>query len=249
MGWSERRQILYYIVALIGLVAFSFVVWRVFFVHTPTCFDHVQNGDERGVDCDGSCALICPSTAKTPTVLWARSFETAPHTYTAAAYIQNNNVAEGGTAKRVRYSFQILDSKNVLIIEREGYIDIPPQQIVPVVESQIDVGTRVPAKTFFEFDDAPVNWRQVASDSIQKLRIVNPRFENDRLTASIANDSLTDAKKVTVVAVLFDLNGVARAASKTTLAKIGKKSSEDITFTWPGADPTYIPQLTILPSF
>ena len=30
-----------------------------------TCFDDIENGDEEGVDCGGSCSLQCPSTCNT----------------------------------------------------------------------------------------------------------------------------------------------------------------------------------------
>jgi hypothetical protein len=249
IGWSERRQVLYYLVAFAILAVLLVAAWRVFFVKTPTCFDRTKNNDEKGVDCGGSCALICAETAKTPTVLWARSFETAPHIYTAAAYIQNNNVAENGATKQVRYTFQIFDNKNVLIVERQGVLDIPPQQIVPIVESQIDVGTRVPARTFFEFDDEPMVWHTIPAASIPTLKITGSRLENGRLSTTISNESLIDAKKVTVVAVLFDLNGVARAAAKTTLSKLSRKSSENLTFSWPNAESGYTFEVKVVPSF
>jgi hypothetical protein len=64
------------------------------------------------------------------------------------------------------------------------------------------------------------------------------------------NDSLEDAKKVTIVAVLFDAQGVARAASKSTLASLARKSSETVVFTWPGEFRDIArAEITILPSF
>jgi hypothetical protein len=252
LAWAERRQTLYYIVGIILLVILAALAWRLFLVHTPSCYDREQNGNEKGVDCGGVCALICPNQAKTPTVLWARSFLTAPHTYTAAAYIQNNNVAEGAGTKQAHYTFQILDSKNLLIVEREGIVDIAPQQTTPVVESGIDVGTRIPAKTFFEFDDnIPMIWNKVPEASLQSLRISKTSpYENNRIEATVANDSLSDAKKVTVVAVLFDTQGIARAAAKAAIPKIARKSSESVTFTWPSdLEDIARAEVTILPSF
>lgn len=250
--WGVRRQILYYLVGAVIFTALLFGVWQTFFRKVPTCFDRVQNEGEAGVDCGGSCALLCPDVARAPTVLWARSFKTAPQTYTAAAYIQNNNVSAGAGSKQAHYSFQLLDSKNILIAEREGVVDIPPMQTVPIVEIGIDTGTREVARTFFNFSDtAPLMWNKVPQESVQKLRISNAgTYEEGRLTATIVNDSFEDAKKVQVVAVLFDRDGVARGASKSTVAKIGRRSSATITFTWPEVVSNITrTEVTVLPSF
>lgn len=250
--WAARRQILYYAVAIVVLVVLAFSTWRIFFFKAPLCSDGIQNGAETGVDCGGSCALLCADTARAPSVLWARSFLTAPQTYSAAAYLQNNNVAAGAGAKRVHYSFQLLDSKNILIAEREGIVDIPPMQTVPVVESGINAGSREVARTFFNIsDEYPIAWKKVPADSIQKLRISNTTpYQNGRLSATVVNDSFDDAKKVSVVAVLFDGSGVARAASKSIVEKVSRRSSEDITFTWPEMfEGITRAEVTVIPSF
>lgn len=252
LKWAARRQVLYYTVAAAVALVLGFFAWRLFFVHAPTCSDQVQNGKEAGIDCGGTCALLCPDVARTPTVLWFRSFLTEPHTYTATAYIQNNNVAVGAGAKSVHYTFILYDDKNLLVNTREGTIDIPPTQTVPIVEQGIDAGQRVVARTHFEFSkDIPMIWKKVPAGSLQQLRITNTSpYVNNRLSATITNDALEDAKKVTIVAVLFDANGVARAASKSVLSKIGRKSSETVTFTWPEAfKDIQRAEVTILPSF
>lgn len=243
---------LYYTVAAIVALAAAILVWQTFFVHAPTCSDAKQNGKETGVDCGGSCAALCPDIARAPTVLWSRSFLTSPHTYTAAAYVQNNNASLGAGAKSVRYIFMLYDEKNLLIEKREGTIDIPPSQTVPIIEQGIDAGQRVEARTFFEFmEEDPIAWKKIPAASVQQLRITETSpYAANRLTATIVNDSLDDAKKVTVVAVLFDEDNIARAASKSVISKIGRKSSERVIFTWPTAfEGIQRAEVTILPSF
>lgn len=251
--WGARRQILYYGVAGVLLAVLAASAWRVFIYQVPLCTDGVQNGGESGVDCGGSCAALCPDTARQPTILWARSFLTDTKTYTAAAYIQNNNVAVGAGAKQVHYSFQLLDDKNILIAEREGVINIPPVQTVPIVEANIDTGTREVAHTFFNFEttNGPIVWSKIDPNSVQELRIAQVgNYADGKLTATIANDSYDDAKKVEVTAVLFDSSGVARAASKATLAKVSSRGSVDVVFTWPEAPQDIIrAEVTVLPSF
>ena len=53
------------VVVLAGII-FS-IFWSVFY-RAPTCNDRVQNGDEKGIDCGGSCKNLCTSDALTPVV-------------------------------------------------------------------------------------------------------------------------------------------------------------------------------------
>src|SRR3989344_7537239 len=131
LSWSGRRQLLYYIVGAAILLVVVGGVWQIFFAKPAICFDGTQNGDERGVDCGGSCALICPMDAKAPVVLWTRAFQVAPGIYTAAAYVENRNVGAG--AHKVKYSFQLRDEQNLLVKEYVGGTDLPPVAAIPII--------------------------------------------------------------------------------------------------------------------
>lgn len=245
LTWSARRQLLYYGV---GFVIAAIALWwgyNAFFVKAPSCFDGVQNQNERGVDCGGVCSLVCSADTKPLTVLWSRAFATAPNIYTAAAYIDNTNVMAG--AQGVRYSFQLFDSQNSLVIERDGVINIPPVNVVPIVETGINVGTRTVSRTLFAFADTPV-WHSATAPA---LRITNENLAADgsRLTATVVNDTLTDVKKVAVTAVLFDGSGVALGASKSII-DVPKKGLQPVTFTWPQGVPGVArAEITLLPPF
>ncbi|MEK7612534.1 MAG: hypothetical protein AAB449_00070 [Patescibacteria group bacterium] len=259
LGWSARRQLLYYAVGTAVLIALSLMIWVTFFIEHPTCFDQTQNGSERGVDCGGSCALICAAEAKVPTVLWSRSFNTAPTLYTAAAYIQNNNLGAG--AKSVSYSFQLYDENNLLVKEKTGTIDLPPVLVIPIVEHNINVGNRTVVRTqlCFNFDPrclptptAPPVWNKILARDLPALRVTEQQLTagGTRLAATLQNDSLKDARSVTIAAVLFDAQGVARAAAKSLLDIVPRKSSQPLVFTWPYQNPNIVRvEINVLPSF
>jgi hypothetical protein len=248
LSWSIRRQLLYYGMAALVLVALSFGGWKVFLTNAPTCFDAKQNGAETGVDCGGTCALICANSIHAPVKLWARSFQTSTNTYTTAAYVQNSNVGAG--ARGVHYVFQLFDDKNSLVKVYEGYADIPPVQIVPIVVPNIDVGNRTVKQTYFEFvNDTAVAWYKVAAAHVPALHVTgqNLSLDGSRLSANVVNDSVDDVEGLTAVAVLFDAGGVARAASKTTLPVITPKSSQEVVFTWPIGTPDIVrAEITLL---
>lgn len=184
-----------------------------------------------------------------PSILWARSLESAPQTYTGVAYIQNRT--EGAGAKQVPYSFQLFDDKNDLVVEREGVADIPPIMTVPVILPNINVGSRTVARTLFKFTATPI-WERVRADALPQVRITQQSLSADgtRLSALIINDGFEDIENLAVAGVVFDAAGIARAASITVLEHIPAKGSEPTVFTWGRAVADVArAEITVLPSF
>lgn len=262
LSWSERRKYTY--LTVFGAIAFAFLCWAYFsfFYHAPTCFDGIKNNSEVGVDCGGACSLLCQNQTRQPAALWTRSFitvsaasstpaagEKANNLYTAAAYIQNTNLGAG--AHNVAYSFQLFDSKNQLIIERDGITDLPPLPIIPIIESGIPTGTHTVARTLFAFSALPV-WRVVAADALAPIDVSHQVLAPDgsRLSLTIENNTVKNISNVTVAAVLFDGSGVALAASKSLITSLPHKSSQNVIFTWPMGAPNVVrAEITVLPSF
>lgn len=245
LSWSGRRQLLYYGVGLVIVALLSWGIYESFFTASPTCTDGKQDGTETGVDCGGSCSLICANQVQAPVVLWARSFEVASSTYTAAAYVQNNN--PGAAARGVSYSFQLLDANNQLIIERDGTTDIPPISTVPIVETGIETGNRTVAHTLFAFAELPA-WYRSSSPSIQ-ISGESLVADGSRLSATLTNGTQYQLPQVSAVAVLFDVSGTAIAASKTQVS-LSPNASQSIIFTWPQPVPGVVKaEITVLPPF
>lgn len=227
LTWSGRRKALYTSVGGVLALMLLIFIYQALFSAPPVCNDGVQNGDEHGVDCGGSCALLCASESRAPVVSWARAFETAPQTYTAAAYIQNNNAGAG--ARKVSYIFQLFDQDNKFIVDRTGVADLPPVPTIPIIEMGINVGYRTVSRAIFSFSSDPA-W--LRAGSLPKLSVSGQKLAADasRLEATVANDSFVDIR-ASVAAVLFDAEGVARAASKSTVT-VPARSSVPIVFTW-----------------
>ncbi len=249
LSWSLRRKLLYSSVVLLVSLLVVVFIWLEFFTVAPTCFDGKQNGAETGVDCGGTCSLVCSSEAHAPVVLWARAFANGTQTYTAEAYVQNNNGETG--AHGVHYSFLLFDANNKLVVEKDGVMDIPPVQTIPVIEPSIDVGNRTVERALFSFNDVPV-WERVPHGSVPQIRIVGQTLTPDgtRLDATIENDSLTPQSGMAVIATLFDSQGVARAASKSILPTLVSKATDDVVFTWPqGVKDIVRAEISVLPPF
>lgn len=214
----------------------------------PICFDGKQNGGEAGVDCGGPCSKLCPNQAHAPVVLWTRAFQTSPGVYAVAAYVENNNTGAG--AKQVPYAFRLYDEQNLLVVEKDGVADIPPQEIVPLFESNINAGTRTVAHAFLEFSQTPV-WNKPALGTLPSVRVTNLQLESGsaRLSADVVNEGSSDLNTLTLVAVLFDANGTAVNASKSTLGRIPRGASQPVVFTWPAQNAGVVrAEITPVPS-
>lgn len=248
LTWSQRRKFLYStVLGFLALFAAA-AVYQALLNKPASCFDGVQNGNEHGVDCGGSCALLCRTETQAPKVLWSRIFKTGPATYTAATYIENDNPGAG--AKQVPYAFQVFDSANELIIERDGVVDLPPVMTIPVIETNLPIPNRTPARVLFSFGDVPV-WYAIPESQVPALKLTDQALNQDasRLTATLTNASLSGARNVTVGAVLFDQSGTARAASKSVLS-VDARSSVPVVFTFPGGVPDIVrAEVTVLPPF
>lgn len=252
--WSTKRKALYSsgigLVLLIG----ALVLYGFFFIQAPTCFDGKQNGNEAGVDCGGSCALLCRDQVRAPVVKWVRAFPVSSTTYAAVAYIDNTNGGVG--ARSVPYIFQLFDDKNQFVTEKEGVIDIPPIHTLPVIESFIEVGNRTVARAHFLFSQQAqdIPWKRIPERSFPTITLSDQHFSTDthgtRLSVLLHNDTLSDIKNSTVAAVLFDADGVARAASQSRVAVIAHRSTQTVVFTWPQQLPDIkSEEITVVPSF
>lgn len=228
-SWAGRRKLLYSATTISVLLLVIGAVSYAWLSRPASCLDGKKNGNEEQIDCGGSCARICQGGAQAPVLLWTRSFEVAPGVYNAAAYVENRNGA--AYARNVKYSFRLFDDRNVLIAERVGMATIAPTRFVPIVETAIATGNRVPARAFFEFQDAPM-WERGTAPSVEYERQI---FDEGgrKLSVDVRNTSSRDLTNVPVAAILYDAQGTAQTASVSLVPRIGKGKSEQVVFTWP----------------
>jgi len=121
--WSTKRRLVYGGgVVLVLFVVAVFVAWN-FLYRAPTCSDGTKNGDEKGIDCGGSCNTLCTADTLIPVVLWSKTFNISGDVYSSVAFIENPNV--NSENKRATYQFRIYDSENKLITVKDGTTSIP----------------------------------------------------------------------------------------------------------------------------
>jgi hypothetical protein len=138
MSWASRRKIQYILglLVFISLVVFAFIYPSL--TKKPTCFDNKQNGDERGIDCGGSCNLFCSQDVSEPSILWSRAFHVVGNSYNLIALVENKN--KNAAISSISYEFKVYDTNNLLIGRKVGTTYIPPNKQFAIFESRFDSG-------------------------------------------------------------------------------------------------------------
>ncbi len=231
--WAFWRRVQYgtaffIVLGLIGLGAYYMYVYK-----EPTCFDQLQNADETGVDCGGSCERVCRFEIITPTVLWTDSFKIIDGQYNLVAYVENRNTTIGSPA--LPYTFKLFDAQG-LITEVKGVTVFPPDSVYPIFEGKVLTGTRVPTRTTIEFDEESVTWMP-GEVGREQFTLENRELENadskPKLTALIKNNSLNEAKDVEIIATIFDASRRPLTVARTFVDIFPPRATEMVTFTWP----------------
>ncbi|MCF7833675.1 MAG: hypothetical protein K9L98_00735 [Candidatus Pacebacteria bacterium] len=234
--WAVKRQIVYVTILAIFFGIFGYMIIAPIIRQIPSCDDGRQNGDEAGIDCGGSCALVCIFQVDEINILWSRAFEVVPGRYNAVAYLENQN--ESSAIRRIRYRFRFADKNNIYIGMREGEVMVPPSRKFAVFEPALDFGNSVPVYVNFEFLETPV-WVKAPEDKLKDIKLVVSDIElvdqdtAPKLSATIKNNSLFIVPEIDISAILYDKEGNAITASRTYIEEMVGGENKKIYFTWP----------------
>lgn len=237
MSWASQRQFQYMggVFLFFAIIA-GFIVYPIL-TKQATCTDGKQNGDERGVDCGGSCSKVCNADVAEPLVLWYRAFPVTGHNYNLVAYVSNTNKAAG--LYNVGYEFRAYDTNNLLIGRREGTTYLPPNQQFAIFEPRFDSGKAEVKSVTFEFKQ-PFTWyKRAATVTTLPVHITNVILGDSKdaptLSARINNESVHDLPEFDVVAFVYDVNHNVINASKTRLGGLESNGTANLSFSWPNA--------------
>lgn len=235
MSWASHRQFKYFsiLVIFVALIIFALIYPVIF--KKPTCFDNKQNGTETGIDCGGTCSLMCKVDVSDPVVLFSRAFPVVGSNYNLVAYVENRNKNSG--VYSASYEFRIYDKNNKLLGRRQGSTFIPPNQQFAIFESRFDAGASELKSVTFEFLP-PLIWiKKEPTLQTLPIRVSNIVFDNNKdtpnLSAIISNDSIYDLPEFDVIAILYDGENNAINASKTHKDKLTSGNNLPVVFTWP----------------
>ncbi len=233
--WAFWRRVQYGSGFLVFWSLFAVFVYYSIYYQAPNCFDNLQNGDEAGVDCDGSCIRMCATSVIPPNLLWAESFKVNEGQYNAVAYVENLN--KTASAEVLRYTFKLMSGEKVIAV-RSGETIFPPDGTYPIFEGRmLTENMEVPTKTIIELE--PITVWQPATIGRDQFRVLDYRLVDTdtrpRLTARVENSELTNADKVEVVTTIFNSAGKPLTASQTFVDDFIARTTRDVVFTWPSS--------------
>ena len=232
-SWSRQRRSLYATVVIVVLVAAIGIPSFFYFYKAPSCSDGIQNGNELGIDCGGSCVKLCASAFLSPIISWTRFDQVANGLYNVAAYVVNPNPNAG--AANVPYHIAFYDAQGVIITDVYGTVTLPPHRNTLAFQSSVNTGKRVPARALFEFTSAP-NWLP-ASDTLSPLQVVDKKYDEDTtgssLQVTLRNTSVNPIGQLSVFVVLYDSSQNEIGFSKTVVDGIPAGGTVVAPYTWP----------------
>ncbi|MDZ4205704.1 MAG: vWA domain-containing protein [Patescibacteria group bacterium] len=238
--WSiQRKRIIFSIVVLTLIILIGVPIFFLFY-RAPTCFDGKQNGDETGVDCGGSCQLLCTAQSL-PLILKGdpRVLKIADNTFEIVALIENPNAS--GEVYRAGYVFKLYGASSTIplkVVEGETYI---PRGVAFAIFEEpfiLEAGV-VPTRVILEWKKESLVWQRntrempelvVKDSSLLRLSREDTR---PRLDASVENLSLENVSNIDLVAVISDETNNIFAASKTFIDTLPAGGGASIVFTWP----------------
>ena len=229
-NWSQRHiinlSIIFLIIALVG-GAYFYKRYRDAQVPAPSCVDNIQNQDEKGIDCEGKCIVICKEHMQPLIIGGASIIKTDIDLYDMVAKIENVNV--GKTPGYIDYIFHVFDKDNKEIYTHKDKVYIVDASIIPVMLLDQSIKGD-PASITFEiinkkFKPGPVHENRVLVESY--------KFDNaaHKLDIKIKNNTLSVSDKVKVYAIISDKSGV-RAISSTYDNGLSPDESRILTMTW-----------------
>ena len=254
MSWAARRRL--FILLIIGAVVVAFLATLSIatFYDTPTCSDSVQNQDESGIDCGGSCAYLCTAELQPPTVLFAKAMSNSAGRTDVIALVENKNAT--AAAKDVPYRIQLYSKDRFLIQEVSGTLDVPPATTVPIFVPGIVSGKQAVANVFLIIDPASPRWFTLtqATDTRRVPTVSDTRQggtpDAPRVEATFSNPGVTPLADVRAIVFVRDERGDVIAASSTVVPAIPAQEQAVATFTWNSAfrgTPVLIEVIPVIP--
>jgi len=249
MSWgTSRRNTILFVVALVIFVPGGVISFLVFY-EPANCFDSKQNGSETGIDCGGSCQLLCTTQVTKPVVLWERPFRIMDGTYNLLAYIENPNPT--AYVRNASYVFKMYNEDNVPIGERPGVVSIAPKSVRPIIEANVQTFEQTPARVTFEFVGDLVYEQTQPKESlvIIKDEFIENEATSPRIKAKIQNISLNTLSKIDVVVLVYDVFDNVLGTSSTFVDSLTSEEVRDIVFTWPQSFADDVARIELIPLY
>lgn len=235
--WSIQRKRVILSIVVVTLVILIGVPVFFLFYRAPACFDGKQNGDETGIDCGGSCQLLC--TAESSSLIERgdpRVLEVMPGVFEIVALVENPN--PGAEIYRAGYIFKLYGASSIIPLRvLEGEVYVPKGVTFTIFEGPFNLADGVvPTRATLEWKEESLVWQRNTSprpEIIVRDMSLSRGSTTPRLDAIVENMSLENVSNIDLVALIANESGNIFAASKTFVDSLSAGSRVPVVFTWP----------------
>lgn len=209
----------------------------------PSCFDGVQNQDEEGIDCGGSCKAFCISGTLQPVSELSAPRVFRPTTSTVAVLVELKNPNGTAGIRQLPYQIQVTGDSGTPL-ELRGATSIYPgefRRFVLVRPAGSLAGTLSARLTLATTTAAWAPAQQFARPDLSVVSSVTTATpEGVRVEGTVASDDALAVTEVTVVALFYDGFGIPLGASQTVIPRLQAGDSAPFAVSYPplaGIDP------------
>ena len=152
--------------------------------------------------------------------------------YAAVAYIENQN--KDLYVPSVQYEIVLYDAEQSIVTRASKRTPIMANSVTPVFVPHILTGKAAVATASFRFTEEPVFARRPAPHAFtfSDITLESERNESPRARAVVRNGGTETVASSYFVAIVFDEDGTAVAASRTFEEYIAPGESRILQFTW-----------------
>ncbi|MFH1473052.1 MAG: hypothetical protein ABIF06_01390 [bacterium] len=236
--WAIRRKRIILSLVLAVLILLIGVPLFFLFYRAPTCDDGKRNGDETGVDCGGSCQLLCaveslpPVQSGDPQVLTV-----ATSTYEVVALFDNPNTE--AEVYRAGYTIKLYESANSVPVKTiEGETYIPKNKTFAIFEGPFLLEEAIPQTAIFNWKNESLIWQKTEREA-PAVTIQNKQFTKEtvapRLEIIVENSSLKSVNNLELIVLVSDETGNIFAGSRTFVNSLAPGQLTPVVFSWPQA--------------
>jgi hypothetical protein len=234
MDARRRKQLLYGGILLAIFILLVVAFYFVFVKPEASCSDGIQNQNEEGVDCGGSCGNVCLQNALPLKLIGkVNLLYVGLERASLLAKVENPNSALA--ARSFDYKFDVYDEAGNFLTSASGKSFIYAREfkyiLVPNLAYPVDRISRV------DFTSSNPAWTS-ASDFVRPAVTVQD-YETQtfgkefRVSGRAVNQDLISIPEVRVIAVFFGKFGQTSAASETKLKNLKVDEVRPFTVIYP----------------
>lgn len=235
--WSRgRKRIILSIIIFVLVVVIGIPVYLLFY-RAPNCLDGKQNGDETGIDCGGSCQLLCKAESL-PIIIKGdpRILKIRDNAFEIVVLMENLNTDVD--IYRAGYTLKIYGASSIIPLEEiEGETYVPKGSVFAIFEGPFEIkNNAIPTRATFEWKENTLLWQKNIKqipEIIVQTSSLSREDTSPRLDANIKNASLENISNIDLIAFIYDEADNIFAASKTFIETLPAGESAPVVFTWP----------------